>query len=270
MACRFRSLTCRHLAIVFSLAMFALFTSVVQAQTFDATHLRQPANLDAKWLVQAGDDPAYASPNFDDSHWLLFDPSQSINRLFPQHPEVIWYRLHLNVDPSDRGLALSEVKVARAFEVYVNGERLIASGKIAPFVPYTSDARLVGRIPDRMLASGSVVIALRVHFSRLEWNVGQNPGLYADNLAIGQERTLYRDNWLSVIGENALGWISDGLAVGLGFVALVLFAAQRKQTEYLWIFAVGVMGLVLIPTLVISQIENIPLTWMLFSESIRL
>src|SRR6185437_9191946 len=75
---------------------------------------------------------------------------------------------------------------------------------------------------------------------------------------------------LSVIGENALGWISDGLAVGLGFVALVLFAAQRKQTEYLWIFAVGVMGLVLVPMLVISQIQNIPLRWMWLSDSIRL
>jgi phosphoserine phosphatase RsbU/P len=270
MACRFRKCTFRHLAIAFSLALFALLASLVRAQTFDATHLRQPANLDSKWLVQAGDDPAYASADFDDSRWLIFDPSRSINRLFPQHPEVIWYRLHVKVDPNDRGLALSEVKVARAFEIYVNGERLIASGRIAPFVPYTSDARLVGRIPDRMLASGSVVIALRVHFSPLEWNVGQNPGLYADNLAIGQERTLYRDNWLSVIGENALGWISDGLAVGLGFVALVLFAAQRKQTEYLWIFAVGVMALVLVPTLVISQIENIPLRWMLLSDSIRL
>src|SRR6185437_7532216 len=173
MACRFRKRTFRHLAIAFYLALFAPFASVVRAQTFDATHLRQPANLDAKWLVQAGDDPAYASPDFDDSRWLLFDPARSINGLFPQHPEVIWYRLHVKVDPNDRGLALSEVKVARAFEIYVNGERLIASGSIAPFVPYTSDARLVGRVPDRMLASGSVVIGLRVHFHHLNGTWGR-------------------------------------------------------------------------------------------------
>ena len=92
----------------------------------------------------------------------------------------------------------------------------------------------------------------------------------ADNLTLGQEKTLYRYNWLSIIGENASGWISDGLGVCLGLVALVLFAAQRRQTEYLWIFAVGVMGLVLIPTLVISQLHNIPIGWMLFSDSIRL
>ena len=252
------------------LLLFGMGASGAPGQTFDATHLRQPVNLDMKWLVNAGDNPDYKSPELDDSHWKLFDPSSSITSMYPQHPEVIWYRLHVKVDPAQSGLALSEIKIARAFEIYVNGERLIASGQVAPFVPYTADARLLGRIPDRMLASGSVVIAVRVHFSTLEWNVGQNPGLYADNLAIGQEQTLYRDNWLALIGENTFGWLSDGLAVCLGLVALVLFAAQRRQTEYLWIFAVGVMALVLTPTLVVSQFRNIPLGWMLLSDSIRL
>ena len=270
MVCRSAKRTLRHLAFALPLALFVLFAHPVRAQTFDATHLREPANLSMKWLVQAGDNPAYASPDFDDSHWTLFDPSGSIESLFPSHPEVVWYRLHVKVDSAQTSLALSEQKLSRAFEIYVNGERLMASGQVAPFVPYTSDARVLARIPDRVLATGAIVIALRVHISALEWNVGQDPGLYSDNLTLGQEKTLYRYNWLSIIGENASGWISDGLGVCLGFVALVLFAAQRRQTEYLWIFAVGVMGLVLIPTLVISQLHNIPIGWILFSESIRL
>jgi sigma-B regulation protein RsbU (phosphoserine phosphatase) len=270
MVCRSAKRTLRHLAFTLPLALFVLFAYPIRAQTFDATHLREPANLAMKWLVQAGDNPAYASPDFDDSHWTLFDPSGSIESLFPHHPEVVWYRLHVKVDSTQTGLALSEMKLSRAFEIYVNGERLMASGQVAPFVPYTSDARVLARIPDRVSASGAIVIALRVHISTLEWNVGQDPGLYSDNLTVGQEKTLYRYNWLSIIGENASGWISDGLGVCLGLVALVLFAAQRRQTEYLWIFAVGVMGLVLIPTLVVSQLHNIPIGWMLFSDSIRL
>lgn len=252
------------------LLLLGLTHHVVRAQTFDATHLREPVNLEMKWLVMAGDDTEFASPGFDDSNWQLFDPSHSITSMFPQHPDVIWYRLHVRVDPAESGLALSEKKIARAFEIYANGERIMASGQIAPFVPYTTDARMLGRISNRMLASGSLVIALRVHFSALEWNVGQNPGYYADNLAIGQEQTLYRDNWLELIGENAVGWLGQGLAVCLGLVALVLFAAQRRQIEYLWIFAVGIMALVLIPTQVVSQFQNISLGWMLFSDSTRL
>jgi sigma-B regulation protein RsbU (phosphoserine phosphatase) len=269
MACRISSRLPRLLFLcIVAIAPWADVSA--QAQTFDASHLREPANLAVKWLTQAGDNPAYPSPDLDDSHWTLFDPSGSIESLFPHHPDVVWYRLHVKVDPTQTGLALSEIKLSRAFEIYVNGERLIATGQVLPFVPYTSDARLLVRIPDRVLASGAIVIALRVHISALEWNVGQDPGLYSGNLTLGQERTLYRYNWLSIIGENAFGWISDGLGVCLGFVALVLFAAQRQQTEYLWIFAVGVMGLVLIPTLVITQLHNIPIGWTLFSDSIRL
>jgi Stage II sporulation protein E (SpoIIE) len=270
MVCRSAKHTLRHLAFALPLALFVLFAHPIRAQTFDATHLREPANLAMKWLVEAGDNPAYASGDFDDSRWTLFDPSGSVESLFPHHPEVVWYRLHVKVDSTQTALALSEIKLSRAFEIYVNGERVMASGQVAPFVPYTSDARVLAHIPDRVLASGTIVIALRVHISALEWNVGQNPGLYAANLTLGQEKTLYRYNWLSIIGENASGWISDGLGVCLGLVALVLFAAQRQQTEYLWIFAVGVMGLVLIPTLVISQLHNIPIGWMLFSDSTRL
>lgn len=257
------------LSTVFVL-LFVLLAPCARAQTFDATHLRQPANLDVKWLVQAGDNLAYASPDFDDARWPLFDPSGSIGSVFPQHPDVVWYRLHVKVDPAQTGLALSEINISRAFEIYVNGERLIASGRVAPFVPYTTSARLLAPIPQRMLASGSLVIAMRVHISALEWSAGPNSGFNSDNLTIGQEQTLYRDNWLSVIGQNTFGWLSDGLAVCLGVVALVLFAAQRRQTEYLWIFAVGVMALFLTPTLVITQFRNIPMGWILLSDLTRL
>ena len=53
-----------------------------QAQTFDASNLREPVDLGAKWLIHAGDDPAYARADFDDSQWTLFDPSTSITKLF--------------------------------------------------------------------------------------------------------------------------------------------------------------------------------------------
>lgn len=260
----------RQIACALLVLLPFVFAQRSLAQTFDATHLRQPVNLDMKWLVRGGDNPAYASPEFNDADWLLVDPYKSITTMFPQQPDVLWYRLHVKTDPTETGLALSETKISRAFEIYVNGERVIASGNVAPFVPYTVDARLLGRIPDRMVASGSIVIALRVHLSALEWNAGQDPGFYSDNLTIGEEQTLYRDNWLSIIGANTVGWMSDGLAIFLAIVAMVLFAAQPRQTEYLWIFAVGVIAIVMVPTLVITQFHNIPLGWVLVSDSTRL
>jgi hypothetical protein len=240
-----------------------------RSQTFDATNLKEPVDLGATWLVRAGDDPAYADPKLDDSHWTPFDPHSSITDIFgTADPEMIWYRIHVKVDPKQSGLALREYAISRAFEIYVNGERLIASGQIAPFIPYTLTARILKRIPDRMLSTGSLVIALRVHISKTEWGTGQDPGFFATNLTIGQESTLYRDDWLAIIGENAFVWLDRFFAIGLGFIALVLFAAQRRQPEYLWISAAGLLRLAESPVPAISLFHNVPAFWQLVENSL--
>ena len=150
--------------------------------------------------------------------------------------------------------------MARAFEIYVNGERLIASGQVSPYASYTLDARVMKRIPDRLLATGSLVIALRVYISRVEWDA-QNPGFDSSNLTIGQENTIYRYDWLAVIGQNALEWFGKFLWIALGVVALVLYSSQRRQTEYLWIFALGVLAFLRLPIDVLYKFQNVPLAW---------
>jgi len=246
-----------------------LAAPVAQAQTFDATNLRQPAGLETPWLFHAGDDPAYASPGFDDSQWKLYDPHTDIkNLLQTQHPEILWYRLHVKVSPGQTGLALRERSISRAFEIYVDGERLMAEGHMAPFTPYTWYAYVVQRIPEQLLADGSLLIALRVHISPTEWNA-QGPGYSAGNLAIGQEVTFYRDDWLTILGDNSLLLLDRVLNVGLGLVALVLFAAQRRNTEYLWIAAAGLLSLAQLPEQIIVAFRNIPLPWEVVTDLLR-
>jgi hypothetical protein len=259
-----------HRQLFLLLAATVLSVTAVRtlpAQSFDATALHVPKDLDARWLVHGGDDLAYARPDFDDSKWTLFDPHNSLTGLFPSHhPEVVWYRLRVKVDPAQTGLALRELYLSRAFEIYVNGERLIASGQVAPYVPYTLSARLLKRIPDRLLAGGSLLIALRVHIAPSEWTDSNAPGYYATNLTLGQESVLYRDDWLGVIGDNALHWADHLLMIGLGLVALVLFAAQRQNTEYLWIAAVGFIELLGSPEPVLAGFYNFPMYWNIVSS----
>jgi phosphoserine phosphatase RsbU/P len=242
---------------------------VARAQTADVTALREPEFLDMTWLVNPGDNPAYARPDFDDSSWIRFQPDSSITRACSQ-TVVVWYRLHVKTDPTVTGLALSARNISRAFEIYVNGQRLIASGRVAPFEPYSSNAWILARIPDRMAATGSLVIAMRVHITDSEWATVQDPGFYATNLKIGQYNTLYRDNWLSIIGENAVSWFDRLLLISLGFVALALFASQRCRSEYLWIFAVGALTLLESPFPVLSAFVNLPAFPQLLSNLPRL
>jgi hypothetical protein len=121
-----------------------------------------------------------------------------------------------------------------------------------------------------MVATGSLVIAMRVHISDSEWTSVQDPGFFATNLKIGQYDTLYRDNWLSIIGENSVSWFDRLLLISLGFVALALFASQRCRPEYLWIFAVGGLTLLESPFPVLSTFVNLPAFSQLVSDLPRL
>jgi hypothetical protein len=281
-----------RLSFFVAILALAFASPVLAGQTFDASNLRQPANLDSSWLIHAGDDPAYARPDFDDSQWTLYDSHRQLTSVFGQsRPEVVWYRLRVkvspdqsgpqqgrsdlvmgrqrvNVAPEQSGLALKEQDISSAFEIYVNGERLIASGRMAPYVGYTADARILAPIPDRMLAAGTLVVAMRVHLSKIDWS-GQNPGYYLTNLAIGQQSTLYRDDWLAVIGENFMQWLNRSLTVCLGLIALVLFTAQRRNTEYLWVAASGLLTLLELPQPVISSFVNIPIFWQALTALLR-
>jgi sigma-B regulation protein RsbU (phosphoserine phosphatase) len=238
----------------------ALMPCGLAAQTFDATNLHEPTELAATWLVHAGDDPAYARPDLDDSGWMKFDSTKDLHDLFPHdHPEIVWYRLHVRVLPTQTGLALAEWYIAPAFEVYVNGERIMQCGRVAPYRNYVGGARLLESISDRQVATGSFVIAARVHIARSEW--GSNPGLNSANLTLGQEHALWEHIWLAAIGTNLFHWISLFAGTGLGLVALVLFIAQPSQRVYLWIFLTYFTDYLLRPIEFIELFHNVPAAW---------
>ena len=235
------------------------------AQGFDATDLCQPTDLAAIWLVHAGDDPAYAHPDFDDSKWMKFDSTKDLHDLFPHnHPEIVWYRLHVKVSPNQTGLALLENSISPAFEVYSNSVKLLQVGKVAPFVPYdyydNNTAELLLPIPESQIATGSVVIALRVHIAASEW-ANPGPGYDSENLTIGQENALREHVWVLIIGKNALPWLSDLVQLAMGIGALLLFLTQREREEYLWLF---LLVLCEIPNMLIGLFvltHACPLSW---------
>jgi phosphoserine phosphatase RsbU/P len=253
----------RVLIPVILMAMtFALGSQNAAAQSFDATNLRQPADLDATWLVHGGDDPAYASPDFDDSKWLPFTPSkQSLHDLYPNLPqEVVWYRLHVKVDAGQTGLALEEFYISSAFDIYSNGVKLIQVGQVSPFKPAYYRARLLAPIPDDQIHTGSIVIALRVHVAANEW-ANAFPGFYPTNLTLGQQGSLRERLWLDAIGANALGWLSALISAGLSLGALLLYTSQRRQQEYLWLFLLGLAQIIPVPLNLYGMFHSFSAAW---------
>jgi hypothetical protein len=230
-------------------------------QAKDARRFDVARELNDGWLIQTGDDPAYASPGLNDSNWTAINLDTPLATvLHGAHPQIIWYRLHVQVDATQTGLALREESLARAFEVYVNGERLMTSGHFDPFRAYTYRARILARIPDRTVSTGSLVIALRVGIAAPDWSI-DFPGLSTGNIALGPEATLVDKDWLELIGENLAGLFDEVTTIALGLVALALFLSQRRHLEYLWIFGLGMVQLAELPIRVICLFHNIPIGW---------
>ncbi len=248
--------------LAFLCVQLAGFTTL-RAQMLDATALRQPTELGATWLVNLGDDPSYSRSDLDDSRWTSVDPNVSLKHYFPRnHPSVIWYRLHVKVAPNQTGLALEEFNLTSAFEIYANGEKLFQNGSVSPFRPSTYSARIVKRIPDAAIASGSVIIAMRLYVSRNEW-ISSFPGFFPYNLTIGQETALNDHVWLTTIGDNLLTWFYQFTGLGLGIIALALFTAQQHQREYLWIFLLFLFAALNAPLGCYTLFHNLP-AWIAF------
>jgi len=252
-----------------AILLLILPAATLPAQTFDATNLRQPTDLRATWLVHDGDDPAYAQPGFDDSNWTRFDVNNALTSVMPGKPEVVWYRLHLKVQPTQSELSMSEYYLASAFEIYANGQEILANGRVKPFAANTFGGRLLSRIPEKEIATGSVVIAVRAHISKGEWG-DAHPGLYSYNLTLGQRSALQEHAWLTVIGQNAPSWMTDIFGLGLGIVALALFSAQRRHLEYLWIFLQFFTATCILPLVWYEYFHNVPANWDLLRQPLSI
>lgn len=244
--------------------------ALVPAPVFDASQLRAPQELNGPWLVHAGDGIGFADPKFDDSAWPRFDARTSITGVLRSaQPEVVWYRLHVVGLKGQGGLGLLEHQLSSAFEVYANGEKLMETGVVAPFVPYTFSARILRAVPASAIESGSMVIALRVHISHTEWDTG-GPGLAAENLTLGDLSALTEHLWYRSVGENLPNWILDLAGLGVGVVALALFAAQRRQMEYLWIFLQFFATACIFPLAIYKLTHNVPVQWDMLGQSLIL
>jgi hypothetical protein len=189
------------------------------------------------------------------------DPKLSLKSYFQnRHPNVIWYRLHVKVSPSQVGLALREWNLGSVFEIYVNGEKLIAAGQTQPFRPSTFNARLLARVPDEAIKTGSLVIALRIYISANDW-VNAFPGYFPYNLVIGEETALQQSIWLELIGRNVLNWFFQLMGLGLAIISIALFAAQRKHREYLWMFLLFLTIALQTPGQVYLLLHTLPASW---------
>ena len=129
-----------------------------------------------------GDNPAWAQPGFDDTHWpLLMTDENWAEQGYDGYSGLAWYRFHVTLPAGLNHVSLYLPYILTSYQVYANGQQIGRYGKMPPHgVPYWGGGWFrTYAIPDSISATRSVYIAIRVwHWPGWAANFGGGPELW--------------------------------------------------------------------------------------------
>lgn len=200
---------------------------------FDARYVGPRAMLGPDWLFSDDDNPAFSSPAYDDSGWKVVSTGNPIESYATPDIRYAWYRIHVQVKPHGRFGALEAQYIYGGFEIYVNGVRIGTIGDMQS-AHLEQDYMTSYAIPDQLMADGDLVIAVRVALNRSGRN---GPGimtpLQVGSILLSTKFETEQDAGYVTAHQTLIPLVLSGLGFVVGVVALALYLAMRKQTEYL-------------------------------------
>ncbi len=264
--------------------LFALAHSGSAQTSSRATHpepapasFASPANqlpiltLDGLWRFHPGDNPVYASPDFDDSAWPLLHSDQPwTSQGYGNLSGFAWYRFQVQppLPPAPRSLLLPSILTD--YEVFANGQKIGGDGTMPPPAPSRNGTNRDGSLKFNQVRlyalppspEGTPLhIAIRVwHHPIFATYLGGGPRYGGASLG---PSTLLEDHYRLIQGER-LNRIASFFALGIldAIISVTVFGLyffRRSEREYLW-FALLLLSSALLTLLVLCDfILNFPL-----------
>ena len=178
--CRLR-FHCLPLLVLFAASLIPLFAATAPdagSHTLLLDSLgKDAAPLDGPWQFHLGDNPAWASPSFDDSQWEQLTADQSWGaQTHPSYTCYAWYRRTIRITPAPGAgpdFALLIPAIDDAYQLYWNGVEIGHLGTLPPHLV------VYGGVPPQTYGLGPVrsgVLAIRVFKLPLASNDPSNLG----------------------------------------------------------------------------------------------
>jgi hypothetical protein len=206
----------------------------------DATQFGERITLGPNWLFAPNDNPAYASPTFDDSAWMIVSTNKQLLDYGIRDIPYCWYRIHAHLRPGTRNLAIGVERAWGSYEVYANGVRIGSNGNMAGLAVFRQRTLVAFPVPDKLLTPSDLVIALRVSLeaSGTAGHGTSTPLRTSNPTASSGVFLLSRDDAPRDVSYADAHATYDDLLLGslsllAGLVALALCLAMRSQREYL-------------------------------------
>ncbi len=210
------------------LSLLVVFSFPAVAQTVEVAPWPDGSiHLDDGWRVQAGDNAAYAQPEFDDSKWQIASfPDRS-------HPAAgwQWYRLRVQLPAQHPPLALLIVGGDGTYEVYVNGERL-GGPKLKSSLLMTYPKETTIALPD---IGGEAEVALRTYVPKTSMFIADRGAWKVDLGTTAAIEHLRRTGESDRLNQVIIGVVINLLVALAGLAVLALFWFERQRREYLWL-----------------------------------
>jgi Stage II sporulation protein E (SpoIIE) len=224
--------------ILLLVCLFALPTTHVRAQTFQANGLGIPSlAITGKWQFHTGDNLAWANPVYDDSGWEQLRGDETWGaQTHSGYTGFAWYRKCIDSSGPASPISILIPPVDDAYEVYWNGKKIGSYGSLPPHAAWWlnghSAVYALGPAPIRG------VLALRVWKAPLSsFDPSMLGGLNAEPV-LGNHSVLAMQASLPSyrIQQRQLPRFLIGAVVLMaGLLTLVLFLRDRREWLYLWL-----------------------------------
>lgn len=188
-------------------------------------------SLPTRWHYQAGHDPAYATPDYDDTAWPQVYSPLTDTTSWPAWAGQGWFRLQFSSDADLTGQPLAlRMQQYGAMEVYLDGQLLYRIGQLEhPYVAALQQAPYVFTLA----APGPHVLAVRyVNPDVQAYHAIRAPAGFWAWVGSAEPYTNYRI--AKTRYESTFQWLFTGLFGTVALLHLLLFYFNREATENLF------------------------------------
>jgi hypothetical protein len=176
---------------------------------------------------RAGDNPAWAAPNLDESGWQPY-PGWKFS---PSQPRI-WIRCHLEpMAPGEFDRPAVQVRLSAAYEVFMNGVSIGSNGDLNNGL-FTMDSIRIFPFALSLAGNPSNVLSLRIVYRFV--SVVMTDSMQATEIRLGGMQAL-RDNragvLVSLLHDNLISFVPLVVLGIIGLVVLGFSVPDRKHPE---------------------------------------
>jgi hypothetical protein len=183
------------------------------------------------WRFHAGDDPAFASPTFDDAAWLTVGLDKLDQVMQNCRVRPCWLRKQISLQQSTSPLQLMIFGTSGSMEVYENGERV--GPPFQSSLLWMSNQEMVFPLHGIGIAPNTeIAIRLQARTAGFATYIDSTSAAIGDEQAIQATLTAHKG---SRLGAYVFPLAIATILALAGLLLISLYRQQRGHSEYLWL-----------------------------------